>query len=282
MFNFIAQNKYGQQLELTNNAAYTISEIDGLDPPDSTINTTKNAGTDGSVYNSSYVNDRVITITLSINSPAERNRINLYKYFKAKFPVRLYYQNNTRNVYIDGYVQSIQIGYFEKKQTAQIVVNCPKPYFNDINSIATNFHTTLPLFEFPFSIPKSGVEFSIFSSYVEKNIISISDIDIGMIITITAVGSVENPTIYNSETNDFIKLNFTMQDGDEITIDTIMGEKSVTLLREGVTTNLIGSLVNGSTWLQLEPSDNLFLVTADANSDHMNVYFTVTNQYEGV
>ena len=53
MFTLIAENKYGQQLELTHNSAYEVIEIDGLDPPDAIINTTRNANADGSVFNSS-------------------------------------------------------------------------------------------------------------------------------------------------------------------------------------------------------------------------------------
>lgn len=41
MFTLIAENKYGQQLELTHNDAYVITNIDGLDPPDAVINTTE-------------------------------------------------------------------------------------------------------------------------------------------------------------------------------------------------------------------------------------------------
>ena len=77
MYTLIAQNKYGEQLELTRNEAYVIESIEGLDPPDAVINTTRNANTDGSVFNSSYVDNRQITITMAINGPAEANRINL-------------------------------------------------------------------------------------------------------------------------------------------------------------------------------------------------------------
>ena len=101
MYKLKVENKYGEQMELTKNPRYTISSVDGLYPPESVINTTKVANMDGSVYNSSYVNDRQITITMAINGPAEENRLHLYKYFKTKYPVRLYYENDVRNVYID-------------------------------------------------------------------------------------------------------------------------------------------------------------------------------------
>jgi hypothetical protein len=73
-----------------------------------------------------------------------------------------------------------------------------------------------------------------------------------------------------------------MQEGDLITINTKKKEKSVTLLRDGVTTNLIGSLASGSSWLQLEPGDNTFIVSADTFPENLYVTFTVVNQFEGV
>ena len=156
MYTLIAENKYGQQMELTRNEAYVIESIEGLDPPDAVINTTRNANADGSVFNSSYVDNRTIIITLAINGPAETNRINLYKYFKNKYPVTLYYKNDTRDVSINGYVQSMQIEFFKKKQIAQITVFCPNPFFNSTSSEMVDFSSVQDLFEFPFSIEESG------------------------------------------------------------------------------------------------------------------------------
>ena len=109
MYTLIAENQYGQQVELTHNDAYSIKSVLGLDPPDGIINTTRNAGMDGSVYNSSYMDNRTITITLAINYPAEINRINLYKYFKIKFPVTLRYKNGSRDVWIQGFQSNYKL-----------------------------------------------------------------------------------------------------------------------------------------------------------------------------
>ena len=282
MFTLIAQNKYGEQLELTHNAAYNITEIDGIDPPDATINTTKNAGADGSVFNSAYMNNRTITITLVVNAPAETNRLTLYQYFKSKFPVRLYYSNSSREVYIDGYVQSMTVGFFDKKQTVQIVIFCPQPHFNGVNESVQEFASIESLFEFPFDIPAAGVEFSSILTNVEQSIINNGDLDTGTIITIQATGQVVTPKIYNVDTGELFILNTTLQDGDLVTINTRRGEKSITLLRAGVTSNLIGSLADGSTWFELIPGDNVFTVAADSLVENMIVTFSLIDQYEGV
>ena len=68
MFKLSVENKYGEVLELSQNPAYVIKLIDGIDPPDAVINTARNANADGSVFNSAYIDNRTITITLAINS----------------------------------------------------------------------------------------------------------------------------------------------------------------------------------------------------------------------
>lgn len=283
MFTLIAENKYGQQLELTNNEAYEITNIDGLDPPDSVINTTRNAYADGSVYNSAYIDNRTITITMSINGPAESNRIELYRYFKTKFPVRLYYQNDTRNVYIDGYVKSMPIAFFDKKQVVQIVVFCPKPLFNGAESTATSFSNVVGLFEFPFSIAAAGIEFSKLVVGEEKDIINRGDIETGIVVQIHATGQLVNPTIYNVETSEYFILNVSMKKGDEIIINTKTTEKSVIMTSaDGTQTNLIGALKEGSTWFRLAPGDNIFTAMAAGNPQNLDAVCIIQDQFEGV
>lgn len=281
MYTLIVQNKYGDQLELTHNPAYTVYNIEGLDPPDAQINTTHNAGYDGSVFNSAYEKDRTITITMTIESPAEANRIALYRYLKTKFPVRLFYKNGTRDVYIDGFVQSMQIGFFQRKQVIQITIFCPKPNFSGAVSVVQEFYSVEALFEFPFEI-EEPIPFSEIVTGMEKSIINAGDLETGVTITIDAVGTVENPKIYNVDDNTFMILSFNMQDGDTITIDTRQGEKSITLRRGGSDINLIGHMQRNSTWFQLQPGDNVFTTAADTGAENMMVTFTVVDQYQGV
>jgi hypothetical protein len=125
MFKLIAQNPDGAQLDFSATRNYQISNIDGMGPPDAIIATSKNAMTDGGIYDSAKLDTRTIVITLAINQPAEVNRINLYKWFRSRYPVRLYYSNDARNVYIDGYTQNVNISMFAKKQVAQVTILCP-------------------------------------------------------------------------------------------------------------------------------------------------------------
>lgn len=281
MFSLSVQNKYGELLELTQNDSYVVEAVDGLDPPDNVLNLSKVAGSDGSVFNSAYTDNRTISITLAINAPAEENRINLYRYFKAKMPLRLYYQNDSRDVYIDGYVQSMPISFFAKKQLVQIVIVCPKPFFNGTYEGITNFSVTTSLFEFPFEI-ESAIPFSSLvlddTAVVENN----GDVETGALITISAVGAVTNPKIINSETGEYFEILDSLVSGDVIVLCTTKNEKSVLKNHEGTITSLVGKIKYGSTWLQLQPGSNVFYVTAASGAANISTSFEVVNLFEGV
>ena len=282
MFTLIVENQYGEQMELTHNDSYAIKSVDGFDPPDAIINTSRNAGQDGSIYNSSYADERVIVITLAINSPAEANRINLYKYFKSKFPVKLIHRNGSRDVWIEGYVQSIQIAYFDKKETAQITVRCPRPYLNGENIIYEQLFLLTPMFYFPFSIEAEGQVFSQYESGAVKTLINDGDIEIGMLIRMIARGSVTNPGIYDSGKNMAIQVTDTMASGDQIIFNTRPGEKSVYKISDGVKTNIISKLTSTSKWLTLKPGENTVTAIATANPEKIEANFEFVYQYEGV
>ena len=281
MYTLIAQNKYGQQMELTHNDAYVIESIEGIDPPDAVINTTRNANADGSVFNSAYVDNRQITITLAINGPAEANRIQLYKYFKNKYSVRLFYKNSTRDVYIDGYCKNIQIELFNKKQIAQITILCPEPFFNGTENEIVDFSSINGLFEFPFTIT-DPVPFGEILLEQEKDIINSGDVETGVEIYLIAREALTNPTIYNVDTNEFFKLTLSMVKGDEVYINTKKKQKTVQFTHNAITTNIIGQLASGSTWFTLNPGDNLFMTTADTNPENLDAYCVITDQFEGV
>ena len=282
MYTLIAENKYGEQLEITNNPRYVITDIDGLYPPEGVINTTQVANMDGSVFNSSRINDRVITITMAINGPAEANRLLLYRYFKTKYPVRLYYENGVRDVYIDGYVSKFSIEYFEKKQTAQIEISCPVTLFRAVKESVTEFANIENMFVFPFAIEAAGIPFSEIALGEQKTIINGGDVETGVVIHLNALGTVLNPKIYNVDTSDRMTLSVEMRAGDEITINTRKKEKSITLLRDGVQTNIVGKLDAGSTWFNLIPGDNVFTYEADEFPEHLQCIFIINNQFEGV
>ena len=282
MFVLKIENERGNRIQLTQNPRYTLTSVTGLNPPNANINTATNANFDGSVYKSSRVNSRNIVITLAIEGDVETNRILLYRFIKVKKQVTIYVQNNSRNVQITGYVESFEIGLFDNKQMAQISILCPKPYFSDITSNSVNFLSYKSLFEFPFSIAQEGIEFSRLVVGEETSVFNLGDATTGMTLSFKALGTVVNPTLYNVETRESLKVNITLNEGDALNINTNQGQKSVTYVSQGLSTNVINNLDASSSWLQLEPGENILLYTADQYPQFLICNLIFNDQYEGV
>lgn len=172
---------------------------------------------------------------------------------------------------------------FTNKQIAQISIICPKPYFKDIDSLNTDFSDVSALFEFPFSIDSDGIDFSEIVVNVRRNIFNDGDVDTGVIIELFAAGGVVvNPVIYDVLKRTKIKLNVTMLQSDLITINTNIGEKSVSLTRSGVKTNAMGHLSADSEWLQLASGDNVFTYECESGGSNLQITFKTTALYGGV
>lgn len=282
MYTLTIENHKGEQLQLTQNPNYSITSVEGLPPPTANINTAVNANFDGSTYRSSRLNERNIVIMLAIEGDAEANRINLYRYIKAKKQCTLYYQNGSRNVSIVGYVESLEIAIFGEKETAQISIICPRPYFADVVQTILDMSATSAMFEFPFSIPDEGIEFSTLTVATESIVQNLGDVETGAVIIFHATGPASNPAIYNVDTGESFKVNISMSAGDLVIIDTIKGEKGVTSVINGVTANIINNVEMGSTWLQFESGANTMLYNADSSPENLQCYITFNNLYEGV
>lgn len=279
LYNLSVEIPNGEEITLTDNSKYTLISVDGLAPPNAAINVAVNANFDGSNFISSRMNERNIVIQFAIESDVEENRIALYKVFKPKHQVRVRYENGTRNVFIDGYVESFECNFFAKKETAQISIICPYPYFLDENNVDFSFTETIPNFEFPFDIDSVGIEFSTIIPGEEKNVINNGDVETGMLISFTAIGAVVNPVLYNTVTGEKVKVNIEMQSGDLLEVNTTRGKKSVILNK---TTNKINDFDKTSTWLQLQSGDNLLMTDATSGATNLMCNVTYENLYGGV
>lgn len=281
-YSLVLENSKGEQIQLTQNPNYSVISVGGLNPPTSNINTAVNANFDGSIYKSSRMNARNIVIELAIEGNVEANRIALYRYIKSKKQCTVYYMNTSRNVSIVGYVEGFEIAYFDEKETVQISIVCPRPYFIDKNATDITFSSINALFEFPFSIPAAGIEFSTLNLNEEVDIVNGGDIETGMKIIFHAVGEASNPTIYNVDTRESLKVNINMNNGDILTIDTRKGSKSIISTVNGVEINALNYLDKSSTWLALESGDNIMIYTADTHPENLMCDIVFNNLFEGV
>jgi phage-related protein len=282
MFSLIAENVKGDKLSLTNNPNYTITRIEGLNPPPATLNMTANSTVDGSKVNSVKVESRNIVLYIKPENDIEKNRIKLYSFFSTSMEVTLHFKNHSRNVYISGVVETCELCQFDFPQMIQVSIICPDPYFNDVKEATMEFSNVIPSFEFPFSIPAEGVEFTRYLINNRKSIVNESDINTSIVIVLYASGKVTNPIIYDVTHDKHIKLNMEMQYKDTITIDTNMKKMSITMQRDGVTSNILGYMQPDSNWFVVTPGDNVYAYDCDEGVSSLHISFKIPVKYGGV
>lgn len=285
MYKASIENRSGNVLLLTGDEAiYQVTSIVGLNPPPANINTTPIVGMDGGLFNSSKLETRNIVITVRINGAVERNRLALYQYFRTKEWCRFYYTNGSVDVYIDGYVEKVDLDLFAAKgEIAQISIICPRPYFRDLATIVTDISNSKAAFVFPFSIEEDDpIPFSEYSASRVTDVANGSQSDTGVTITVTFSGAASYITIQNTSTGEYFTVTYAFLAGDQLTISTYQGAKAVKLTRSGVTTNLLSAVDQGSTFFQLTPGSNPFGLATDGADEDIVVTFAHANEYRGV
>lgn len=286
MYKLEVENKLGHKLELTNNEnKFQILKIDGLTPPKAQIFTNSISDLPGQMFKSSKLEMRNIVLTIKVNGDVEKNRIELYSYFAPTKWCKLYFKNGTRNVSIEGYVETMEADLFVINETVQVSIVCPNPFFKSIETIISDLTFVSSSFEFPFAIPRYGIEFSTILDNKVSVLINTGDVEAGIIIEIsTAYIPITNPVIYNYETGEFLKINATVGRGERIIVNTTKGEKSIIRKsNSGTETNIMNSLdLNSSTWLQSSPGVNYFTFSADSGAEMLNVYISQNLLYLGV
>lgn len=276
-----------------------ISNITGLGPPKANVSMTDLATMDGSLFNSARVEKRniVIHMLFTFAPKIEDSRQRTYKYFPIKKPLTFLIETDNRILETVGIVEVNEPDIFSKDESNQISLVCDDPYFYSAGENGHNitvFFGIEPLFEFIFSnesLDEPLLEFGSIENETEKTIYYEGDAEIGITITIHAIGDAGDITIYNTGTREVMKISASKIEtltgsgiiaGDDIIVTTVRGNKKIMLLRNGRYTNILNALDKNSDWFQLTKGENIFAYVAEYGSE--NLEFQIENQviYEGV
>lgn len=290
MYTAKIENSGGEVLELTGREdRWQVVSITGLNPPKATINVTNIAGMDGARFNSAKLNVRNLVITLKLNSApgfdVEENRLTLYDFFRTKDDCIFYYANATRNVKIEGYVESVECDLFSSGEVMQISILCLYPYFRSVAEIIADISHEMAGFVFPFTINlNSPIAFSTYEAEKEVSLVNSADVEAGAIIQIDFLGAVSKVRIENTGTGEFMTVSGSYAEGDRIVIDTNRGQKKIALIHGGIESNIFSQLARGSTFFQLRPGINTFTYAADDGESDADAFvtFAYSTLYRGV
>lgn len=281
-------------------SGFIVRSIDGLGPAKANINITDIFTNDGGIFNSSRLDKRNIVMNLGFlqtsSETIEDIRQKSYKYFPIKKKVYLTIETDNRVSITEGYVESNEPDIFSQNEGANISIICPDPFFYSEHDNETLFSGVEPSFEFAFennSTSESLLEMGTIQNVTEQIIVYDGNSEIGMTIYIHALGEVSNVTIANNLTNEAMVINTdklktlmgtetAIISGDTIIINTTRGDKSITLLRDGVKTNILNCIERGSKWFTLVKGDNVFSYNAETGASNLQFYITNKIAYDGV
>lgn len=216
---------------------------------------------DGSYLNNAFIEKRNVVISFEMRGiNIESKRHQLYKVVKPSRYIKIFYQTAGIDVFAEGYVETCEVQNFEQFTTGQISILCPDIYwYSTISQMAYYSHVTGG-FILPFPTETNPEPFTL-GRYNTNNIMEITNDgdETGFTLEIEATDDVRSPTLYNADTDEYLQITGDLQAGDIITITTKTGNKTVTLNRGGMKSNIINRLVSGSTWLTSERARTAFI-----------------------
>lgn len=303
---FTVTNYLGDSIKLElgrpEKSGFLIKSVSGLGPSKANINTTEVSTNDGSLFNSARLNQRNIVFEFIFVESVNRENIEdvrqkSYKYFPLKKNLDLLIETDNRIVKTTGYVESNEPNIFSSQEGSQISIICPDPHFYSAGPDGNNttvFYGIESVFEFPFSNESLTDPLIVFGNIQNKteNVITYKgDSEIGITIQIHAIGEAGSITIYNTGTRESMRIDTVKLEaltgsgivaGDDIIIKTQKGDKSITLIRGGKTTNILNCLDKRTDWFSLAKGDNIFAFTAESGTTNLQLWIENKVIYEGV
>lgn len=277
-------NNNNKSIELGNAAPFLITTVDGLGSPPNEIYTQKSPFQDGvSVTGSSLESRNIVLEGKIIGGTVYRNT--LLSVFNPKLDGKLIIDLGNEQRQIECKVE--QAPYFasesgQNHQDFSVSLIAPNPFWQDINTTKEEVAIWRGSFEFPLELTEEGIEIGFREPSLIVNVYNGGDVPCGMRIQFKALATVVNPSLFNVNTREYFKVNRTMEAGEIISVTTHFQNKRVELNKNGVISNAFNWIDLDSTFMQLEPGDNLLRYDADDGINNLEVSIWHTPQYLGV
>lgn len=284
-------NAMGKSIEFSVRPDYIMRKIEGTGSVELDIRSDKSYGQDGESYRENSLRPRFLNLELSIIANGRREMADKRKRLTRVLNPKL---GLGTIEYEYGGVKHVIKGLPEKSpdfvtgkpgrdriQEALVYFYCPDPYWKAPRESKAEIARWLPMFEFPLMMPEEGI---VMGERQESLIVPVNnrgDVSTGMKIVFRADATVVNPSLFNVNTREYFKIEKTLVAGDQVVVTTGFQNKKVKFIQNGVTSTLHEFDYN-STYMQLEPGDNLFRYDADDGLDNLSVDVYYIQKYLGV
>lgn len=223
-----------------------------------------------------------------------------YKYFPLKERVKLYFETDSKTVYLIGYVQENQPGIFSKDEETTITVECADPWFYETSDATTVFSGIESMFEFPFennSLTQNLIIFGEIQNSIVKTFAYKGDVPVGFEAEINILLPKDSPyqvkriRIMNLDTREVLEIDTDklkdisggpLQFADTILISTVPTDKYAYLIRGGEEIDILNAITRDSEWPKIYAGDNTFGYAAEQGIEYLEFLIRYKVAYTGL
>lgn len=275
-------------IEIAKDTSYKLVSIEGIERSEFELNLVGNAHFDGSFVVSKRIQNRPISITADYkgeNKEIERRKLISFFNPKNKGVLIITYGEVERAIEYEIEDFNCKLTNIHDDLSFTVDLICTNPYWSDITKNKVEIALWKGQFHFPLVIPQAkGIIMGLKQPSLIVNVYNKGDVETGMIIEFKARGTLSNPSLFNVNTREYIKINKSMVAGEIIRVNTNYGEKRIENILNGITTNILNliDLGGGDTFLQLDVGDNLLRYDADTNPSNLEINIYFSPRYLGV
>lgn len=292
----IYTNSIGESIEFSPYSVYHTNvtrDVTGLAEFNAQHVTVQNIDQDGETWLAGRVKSKQITVKGAIRYPSRAQasvcRQQLNHILNPKLSGTLTYVRDDFRRAIECHPSALPFSHSKLLDEYSFTLDCPDPYWRQEarESNALSSWSKLWVWRNINGRKATYIEQGVFyfgrrqqDGYVDS--VNIGDADAGALFVFVANDDVSNPCITNLSTGEIIRVVTEMVVGDEITVDTRTGHKTVTLTRQHVTTDIFGQLDPASTFFPLRVGSNLLQLSADSGVEDLDAYARYYPSYLGV
>ena len=288
----IYYNDRNEHLILTNDGNTTLTpilltEVDGIHGLDSDVRMIRHYGQDGETIIDSTLERREITISGKIVRDVVETRKRMLEIMNPKLQGALTLQRGSFVRFLAVKIDMAPRFSVRDGSTFRVSFVAGNPYWMSTFETRQDIAVWEAMFEWPLDIPETGISFGERSEILISDINNPGEATVGMRVVFRAERNVQNPTLTNVRTGKRMRVVINMAVGDELTITTGYGDKSVMLRRAGASepvnaVNYLDIADPEFEFLQMAPGSNLLRYDAGYGSDSMLVSIHFTPGFLGV
>lgn len=261
----ILSNSRNRSIDLFTDYGVRLVGVEGLGFGGEII-TSKMYAADGELYQSTNLQRRAVTINLRYRGAVwthEQSKKRLTDMLANKEQVRIRYITDITDVYIDGYIESVDTPPNARPLRTQLSIICPDPYFIRNDNGQAVISGEEKMWEFPLEIPEDNhMIFGNISSTIYAEVINEGAVAVGGRFEFVAKTRCRFPRLTNVKTGAYMGVDVELRTGDKLIFVTHNNGKAITFISaDGTERDVFNLRPYDMEWLKIEPGTNVFRYT---------------------